>query len=195
MKRSQTLPLAFAFVLAITSLGKGADPAEPLLSDLPPGIFVESSAEIPAAQTRAIGQKLGGEIKRLTNSIVRVHGRSIQVNAITAVDESSAKAIHAALAKIKSYPFCTRKGLLVIEYVGRRIDAGLAIKTSYELGLHQKPDSVPYRVIAELATVEKADYMACNTLFNQFLALQSGTNPDAVQQIKHLSEKFAFGRS
>ena len=151
--------------------------------------------EVPAAQTKVIGQKLGGHIQRLTNSIVRVHGRPIKVNVISAVDEENAKALHAALMKIKSHPFCERKGPLVIEYVGKDIDAALAIKTSYELGLLQKPENVRYRVVAELATVEKADYMACNALFNQFLALQSGTDQHVVQQIQDLSKKFTFGRS
>ncbi len=195
MKRSETLPLAFAVALLITPVGKSADPSEPFLRQLPPGVAVERSVAVPAAQTKAIGQKLGGDIQRLTNSIVRVHGRSIQVNAITAVDESNAKTIQAALGKIKSYPFCTRKGQVVIEYVGRNIDAPLAIKTSYELGLRAKPERVRYRVIADLATVEKADYMACNTLFNQFLAVQDGTNQDAIRQIKDLSTRFEFGRS
>jgi hypothetical protein len=195
MNRSRTFVLAFAIALTIEWIAQGADLVEPLLRELPPGVTVESSVEIPAAQTKAIGQKLGGEIQRLTNSAVRVHGRSIQMNAMTAVDESNAKAIHAALAKIKSYPFCTRKGHVVIEYVGKNIDAALAIKTSCELGLLAKPDAVRYRLTAELATVEKADYMACNVLFNHFLALQSGANADAIQQINELAKRFTFGRT
>jgi transglutaminase-like putative cysteine protease len=88
-----------------------------------------------------------------------------------------------------------RKGQVVIEYVGSDIDAGFALKTSYELGLVPKPASVRYRVVAELATVEKPDYMACNPLLNQFLALESGSNPDAIQQIDALAKKFQFGRT
>ncbi len=124
MNRSWRFVVAFAIALAIEWTAQGADPAEPLLRELRPAVTVESSVEIPTAQTKAIGQKLGAEIQRLTNSVVRVHGRSIQVNAMTAIDESNAKAIHAALAKVKSYPFCTRKGQVVIEYVGKNIDAG-----------------------------------------------------------------------
>ena len=183
MELAQTRPLAVVLAVALTAIGQAADPAEPLLRELPPGVFVDSSTEVPAAQTKAIGQKLGGNIQRLTNSLVRVHGRPIQVNVIAAVDEGNAKSVHAALLKIKSHPYCTRKGPLVIEYVGRDIDAALAIKASYELGLLEKPTSVRYRVMADLATVEKADYMACNPLFNHFLALQNGTNQQAIQQI------------
>ena len=110
MKRSQTFLLAFAITLTIEWVAKGADPAESLLRELPAGVAVESSVEIPAAQTKAIGQKLGGEIQWLTNSVIRVHGRSIQVNAITAIDESNAEAIHAGLRRSSRIRSAREKG-------------------------------------------------------------------------------------
>jgi hypothetical protein len=195
MKRTQILAVSFGFVLTIASIGQSAVPAEPFLSKLPAGLLLENLTEVPSEQRKVIAQKLGGDVERLTNSIVRVHGRQVQVNVITAVDESNAKAIYAALSKIKPYPFCTRKREVVIEYVGKDIDAALAIKSSYELGLQQKSKSVRYRVTAELATVEKADYMACNSLFNKFLALQGGANKNALQQINDLSKRFQFGKT
>jgi hypothetical protein len=194
MKRSQSLPLPCILALAIAATGQSAQPTERFLRDLPAGIFLDASTVASGEQRKAIGQNLGGDIARLTNSTVRVHGRPIKVNAITAVDESNAQSIHAALSQIKPYPFCLRKGRVVIEYVGSDVDVALATKTTYELGLEQKPESVQYRVIAELATIDKADYMACNPLFNQFLALQGGANQDALQQISDLSKKFQFGR-
>jgi hypothetical protein len=178
----------------IVSGAQSARPLEPFLRNLPAGVFLDASTEVPAQQRIAIAQNLGGKIARLTNSVVRVHGSPIKVNAITAVDEANAKAIHAALSQIKPYPFCLRKGRVVIEFVGGDIDEALAIKTCYELGLEPKPERVRYRVVAELATVEKADYMACNPLFNQFLAFERGGNQDALQQIASISKKFKFGR-
>jgi hypothetical protein len=150
---------------------------------------------VPPETTRAIGRKLGGAIERLTNSVVRVYGQAIKLNAITAVDEAGAKAIHASLGKIKSYPFCMRKGKVVIEYVATQDDAALAIKTSYELGLEPRPERIRYRVVADLAAIDRADYMACNPLFNQFLALQGGMDQGAAQQIKVLAARFQFGRT
>jgi hypothetical protein len=193
MKRSQTLPLAFVLVLAIDSNGKSAEPTEPFLRKLPADLILESTTEASAGQRDAIAQNLGGVLERLTNSFIGVHGRRIKVNVFTAVDESNAEAIHAALLKIKPYPFCLRKDEIVVEYVGQDIDAAIAIKTSYELGLEPKRTSVRYRVVAELATVDKADYMACNPLFNQFLALQNGANESALQKISDLSKRFQFG--
>jgi len=196
MKRTHILPIAFVLApLTLTSIAQSAEPTEPFLRELPPGLFLKSSTDIPAEQSRAIGEKLAGKIERLTHSILQVHGRPIQVNAITAADESNAKAIHAAISKIKSYPFCMRKDRVVIEYVGKDIDVALATKTSYELGLLEKPDRVRYRVTAELATVEKADYMACNPLFNHFLVLRNDPKEDVIRQIVELSRKFKFGQS
>jgi hypothetical protein len=161
MNFKQKIALTFLLVVPLKAFGQAAEPVESLLRNLPPGVFVDSSKEVPTTQTKAIGQKLGGNIQRLTNSVVRVHGRPIQVNVIAAVDEANAMAIHSALSKIKSYPFCLRKEALVIEYVGKDLDVAIATKTSYELDLLEKPTSVQYRVTAELATVDKPDYLAC----------------------------------
>lgn len=180
-------------VLAISPvLATAAGPAEPLLRKLPAGVAVEQSTAVSAEQAQAIGQKLGGKIERLTNSHLRVHGRPIQVNVIVAADAASATAMHAALLKIKPPAFCPRKGRVLVEYVGRDVDAALATKTSYELGLTTKPERTRYRVQAQLATVQKADYMACNPLFQHFLA---EPRPETVAQIKKLSHEFEFGRT
>jgi hypothetical protein len=188
-----TLPLSLLVVLGRSPLATRG--AEPLFRNLPPGVFVDKSTEVPAAQADSIGKKLGGRIARLSNSIVRVHGRAIQVNVITAANEAEAKAIHTGLVKIKAFPFCLRKDALVVEYVGQDLDAAIALKTSYELGLQEKPTTVRYRVQAELATIQKADYMACNPLLNLFLALQQGTDPNAAKQIADLAQRFEFGHT
>jgi hypothetical protein len=181
--------------VAVLSSGAWAEAREPLFQDLPAGVLVESSAEVPSAPAKAIGQKLGGEIQRLTNSILRVHGRQIQVNVITAVDESSAQRIQSALGKIKPPAFVARRDKIVCEYVGSGVDEPLAIKTSYELGMRQKPSSVQYRVVADLATIDAADYMACNSLFNQLLSVQDDGSSEASRQIDELSKSFTFGRT
>jgi hypothetical protein len=178
---------------ALVSMSFGNESAEPLLRDLPPGILLKSSAAVAPEQAKAIGQKLGGEIERLSNSVLSVHGRTIQVNAITAANDASAQSIEQALLKMKAFPFCLRKDRLVVEYVGKDIDAALATKTTFELGLLPKPKSVRYRVTAELAAIDRADYMSCNTLFSHFLALRSDRNEETRRQIGQLSQKFSFG--
>ncbi len=193
MKRHRILPIAFVLALSLAVFVRAeGPPAEPILRTLPPGVFVLSSTEIPREQTKGFERKFGGKIERLTNSVVRLHGRSIQVNVVTATDESNAKTIHSAFGKFRRYPFFMRKGRFVVEFA-KTNDAGLAVKTSYELGVQPKPESVRYQVSAELATVDKADYMACNPLFNHFLAAESDRR--SLRKIKDLSKQFHFGRS
>jgi len=194
MPDTHRISAACLLAIAFPALGSGAEPAEAFLRDLPPGVVVESSVEALAAQAEAIGQRLGGHIARLTNSVVRVHGRALKVNAITGVTDADADAIEASIGKLKAYPFCLRRGRTVIEYVGADLDAALAVKTSYELGLEEKPERVRYRVVAEVAAVERADYMAGNALFNAFLQLQAG-DESARERIGELATKFQFGRS
>lgn len=184
-----------AFMLAFTGQVNLFAQGEPLLQDLAPGLFVDSSTIVPATQLPAFSKKLGGQIQRLSNSMLRVNGASIKVNVITASDEEQASAIFANLKKITPEPFSVQKGSVVVEYVGKNLDKSLAHKTSFELGLVEKPKLMTYQVVAELATVEKADYMNCNVLFNHFLALQLGNNPEAERQIRELSKGFVFGKT
>ena len=169
-----------------------SSPVEPFFEALPPGVFVENSFVAPKAKTTEFSTKLGGEIDRVTNSRVKVQGRTIQLNCITALDEASAERIHQKIGK--PFPFSFRRGLMIIEYVGKGSSSALALKTSYELGLLKKPDRIQFTYIAELATVDQADYMSCNPLFNEFLKLQGG-DISASDRIESLIGKFSFGNS
>jgi hypothetical protein len=163
---------------------------------LPPGVFLTKRVDVQSEDREAIGRKLGGRIAELTNAYLRVQGSSIQVNVITAENDSAAEAIHGALAKIKKPPFCLRRGRDVIEYVGQGIDEALARKTSYELGFVPKPARVRWKIEAELATIDRADYMACNPLFNQFLAAAQLTSETGTPEaISSLTRRFQFGRA
>jgi hypothetical protein len=172
--------------------------AEVLPWHLPGGVFLQKKVELQAQDREMIGQKLGGKVQGVTQVFLRVQGRPIQVNVITAADEMGAAAIHASLLKIKPALYCSRRGKDVFEYVGREIDDALARKTSYELGLIPKPKRVNYRIEAEVALVDEADYMACNPLFNEFLNAGPPTNGAATQPpgaIQSLAARFKFGRT
>ena len=172
---------------------QGAEPQEPFLRDLPPGVYLTKSTTAAGNTTAAIGKKLGGEIERLTNSNLRVYGRPIQVNVITAANGKSSDTIYSAFLKIKSEKFCRRDGLTVIEFTGQGIDEALVKVTSYALGFLDKPDSINYRLKTQFAPVSSLDYMACNTMFNLLASFDSSGGSTGLAEIEELHGKFNFG--
>jgi hypothetical protein len=187
------LMISVIVLLLVVSTGGHTNQNQDIFSDLPAGLTLQSTVEVDPERTKAIGQKLGGRVSRLTNSVLRVHGRTIQINIITAADESDAEIIHSSLSRIKSYPFCFMKGRLVIEYVGRNVDIALAKKASYELGLLDKPTSVRYQIDMELAAVDSVDYMHSNPMFNHLISFANNPDQEVKESIAELSKQFAFG--
>lgn len=169
-----------------------------VLRTLPPGVVLQQQTEVGAEQRAAIGQKLGGQIERLVSQTVAIHGRSLQVNVLDAAAEADARELERSLLKLKPAPFVVRQGTRVVEYVGRGVDEALARKASWELGFVPKPRRVRYRVEAELATIDRADYANCNPIFEWFLAARAlpGGDTDAARRSKldELTRGFAFGR-
>jgi transglutaminase-like putative cysteine protease len=195
----RALLLSLVLCAMISACGKGVCAGgdqflkDVSLKQLPAGCFVSKSVVASQAQTAAIAQKLGASISRLTNTILTVQGRAIQVNLVDAQTEADAVRIHQVLSQMKSDPaLCLLKGKRVIEYVGD--DPALARKTSYELGFVNKPKRIRYRITASVATVAKADYMSLNKLFNLFLAVENGTADDrTTSEIAQLCGYFQFG--
>lgn len=186
--------LIFAGMLVIFGMS-GAVWGDDLFQSLPPGVYLQKRVDVPADQLESFGRKLGGGISGITNAYLRVSGRSIQVNVIIADSDASAPAIYEALSKTKPVPFSLRRDRAIVEYVGKDIDSALATKTSYELKLMPKPALVRYRINTELATVDRADYAACNPLFNQFIALRKGEDSRTIAEIDALAKRFTFGRT
>lgn len=188
------LSLLPAMVLACSGLAVGPAIAQDrLLRDLPPGVVILSTADASADQALAIGQRLGGEIRRLSNNQLSVHGASIKVNIISARDKAAADAIEAALAKLKGPPFLWRDENRLIEFVSAPGSEALGWKTAWELGLAPKPEAVTWRLEAELGLVDEADCMVLNPLFNAFLALQQGNDPAAAGRIEALAQGVVCG--
>ena len=57
---------------------------------LPAGVILQNSHRATQAERDAIGNKLNGSIKALTNSDLTIHGSPIQVNIIRADDDAAA---------------------------------------------------------------------------------------------------------
>jgi hypothetical protein len=193
--RSTANSLTLLIFVSVISSAAGADLADECFEDLPYGCFVTESIVIPRDQTATIGQKLGASIEKLSNTYLTMHGTPIQVNILDARTEADATKLYITISNMKRHPaFCLRIGKRVIEYVGN--DPALATKTSYELGFLQKPKQIRYRIRADISTIDKADYMSFNRLFNILLATDT-KNPskEAVSEITMLSKRFQFGSS
>lgn len=197
MANLRFLRLLFS-ALPIVAVGAGLaadDALDACFRELPIGWNVTRTLTVPPDRLGEIEANLGAKIVRITNTWLSVHGQSIQVNIVQAASEADAVTLHAAITRLKGDPaYCVLQGARVIEYTGRGISVPLANTVSFELGFSPKPTKVRYRVVAELATVSKADYMSCNPLFNLFLRDRaSSTDSDLDRQISAMAAKFKFG--
>ena len=186
--------IIFLLVSAASSFTK-VKLADKCFKNLPYGCFVSDSILVPRDQTIAIGQKLGVALDKLSNTYLRVHGAQIQVNVLDAKTQTDATKLYNTISSMKNHPaFCLQIDKRVIEYVGN--DPALAIKTSYELGFLEKPKNVRYRIKAQLATMDKSDYMSFNKLFNTFIATDDKIpSEETISEITSLLERFQFGSS
>lgn len=168
------------WMLPFDPVSGAASPVETCFEKMPPGWSVTKSFIVADDQTRAIGQRLGAPMRRLSNTFLLVHGQPIQMNVLHAGSDADAATLHAAIVGMKSDPsFCARDGWRVIECTGRAATVALATKVAFELGFRPRPRAIRYRVTAELATLEKSDYMHFNELCGLFLGADSSPSDSA----------------
>ncbi|MGB2809132.1 MAG: transglutaminase domain-containing protein [Sedimentisphaerales bacterium] len=195
MKRFTVISIAVLVLTCVVSHAKGNELADECFKNMPYGCFVNESIVAPRDQTAAIAKRLGASIEKLSNTYLTVHGTSIQVNLLDAATEADAAKLYTIISNMKGHPaFCLRIKKRVVEFVGN--DPALAIKTSYELGFLKKPGRIRYRITAQISTIDKADYMSFNKLFNMFLSTDSkNSGKEVVSEITRLSKGFQFGTS
>jgi hypothetical protein len=189
-----------SFIFLITATASlpsagGAEWADPCFDHLSPGCFVTRSVRIPPEQTADVGNRLGTSLKRLSNTYLNLQGAPLQVNLLDVETTTEAQKLHRAILRMKSDPaFCLLRGTRVVEFCGN--DVATAVKASYELGFVTKPGRIRYRITAELALVDTADYMSLNELFDTFLSagLPNSAGP-ATLRIAELRRKFRFGHA
>lgn len=185
------------YCISLTSCSRGSPDKKAVdkcFTNLPPHWAIAESFFVSADETRAIQEKLGVPIERLSNTVLVVHGQQIQVNLLDCPSENDAKKLHDVISGMKGHPaFCLRRDKRVIEFVGDSIQ--LAIKTSHELGFIPKPTEARFRVTAELVPIDECDYMSANELFNLFLRVRNDPGDQvAKSRIVELSKRFRFGR-
>jgi hypothetical protein len=112
--------------------------ASKVIRKIPDGWRIENSFIVPRDQTAAIGKKLGGRIKNLSNTIFSVEGKRFQVNVVECATPRAAEAIYNSILATKGDPaFCLRLDNMVVEFIGS--DIKLAKKAVYELGIKPMP--------------------------------------------------------
>ncbi len=108
--------------------------ARKLIRKIPKGWQVEDSFIASPEQTNAVGKKLGGQIKKLSNTIFTVQGKRFQVNVLDCTTPEEAGKINNNILKMKADPaFCLQFNSLVVEFVDSGVE--LAKKAIDELGI------------------------------------------------------------
>jgi hypothetical protein len=108
--------------------------ARKLIRRIPTGWQVENSFIASPEQTDAVGKKVGGQIIKLSNTILSVQGKRFQVNVFDCATPEEAEKINNYILKMKADPaFCLQFNNLVVEFVAS--DVELAKKAVYELAI------------------------------------------------------------
>lgn len=106
----------------------------------PEGWKVEKSFIVPEDQTAAIGKKLEGRIKKLSNTVYSAHGQRVQVNVFECETGPDAEKVHKAVLAVKGDPaYALRFDNTIVEFVGT-FDVAFAKRAARELGLQPVPD-------------------------------------------------------
>ncbi len=134
------------------SVGAGSKLIWERVMNPPEGWTIEKSFIVPPDQTAAIGKKLGGPIKRLSNTIYSAHGQRVQVNVIECWTNADAEEIHKSILAMKGDPaYALEFGDTVVEFVGT-FDVAFAKRAAKELFSPRevrKPQSVSFAPVTE----------------------------------------------
>lgn len=142
-------------LIALTAgLQVKANGNEQMFKNLPEGWKVEKSLAVSKEQTADIGQKLGGKISRLTNTILSFKGQQLQVNVLQCSTNEQTENIYKAVLQAHNgvADYALRDKNLVVEFVGCN-DVKLAIQARRAMGLElTRLDSIARKLIKKIPT-------------------------------------------
>jgi len=154
---------------------------EQIFENLPEGWKVESSFTAPRNEKASISQKLGGRIRKLTNTILSIKNQRLQVNVIHCPTAKQAEKIYKAVLEAHNglTAHVVRKGNLVVEFA-KCDDMNLMNQARQALGLEdaradsvndQSTDEQVFRNLPQGWKVEKSFVVPKNqtTAFSQKL--------------------------
>ena len=160
---------------------------------LPIGWEIRGSYNAAPADIAPISAKLGGKISALSNTILSVRGRRLQVNIINCPDPNETEKIYKSVLEIKKDPaFCLKLGNAVVEFIAD--DAALAVMGAFELGFKPKPKQATYKVSFQVAPIENSDYTAWSKMLELFIkAAASPGNLALKSRLDNVAGQFSFG--
>jgi len=109
---------------------------EELFDKLPEGWTIEKSLVVPKDQTADISRRLGGRISRLTNTVLSVEGKSLQVNVFHCPTNKQAEKIYKAVLEAHNglAASAARERNIVVEFA-KSDDVELMNRARQALGL------------------------------------------------------------
>jgi len=140
----------WAGLIVVTVVGglEGKANGEQMFENLPEGWKVEKSFAISKEQTLAVSRKLGGRIGKLTNTVLSIEGKRLQVNVIYCPTEKEAEKIYKAVLEAHNglVVSVAQDGNSVVEFA-KSSDVELMNRARRVLGL---PDARLDRVARKL---------------------------------------------
>lgn len=165
---------AALLALALLAAHARADDVGPLdLGRLPRAWRVAQRVEATEAQRAALGQRLGVAMARVENVTFDACGVPLKVNQIACASEDDARALLAALERVKPVELLARRGATVVELVCGAPQVAKAARAA--LGL-DPPGQARWAVALVVVPLEREgdDPTAWNRLFNLLAAADRG---------------------
>ncbi len=111
-----TIELMGPGVLAVNSSEFTLDP-----DSLPENWNITNTVVLPENNLSAFSKKLNGQIAAIYNYMLDCQGTRLQVNVLTAVDDSEASKIYNMMLSMKSGDYLKQENNLVIEYISQNL--------------------------------------------------------------------------
>lgn len=175
---------------------KAASSKAPGLTNQPAGWEIASEIEVKGSQLDQFSKKLGIPLKSMFNTVVRFENRNLQINTVTAQNETDAERLKETLRMGKPNPrWVVRNETSVYELVVRSTDnARVAAKALYAFPIQAARRT--YEVAFEAIPIQSEENSVApdtrNRLFNLFLA--APTKPALASEIELLSKGFTFSK-
>lgn len=187
------LPLVLLLPLAAPAQAKEEGPADPRARALPVGWSEIRLVEHPTRVAEQVAQRIGVTFESLTERHLSINGFPMKLNVIEAKDEDAAQAVYTKMVGLRGGAWFRRQGQLVVETATTSLLAARRVWAWLGLTLG---DETTWRFQARVGLVGAHDYMEANPVFNHFLAIEQGKDPDGARQaIRALVEDWTPGAS